>query len=123
MVTAGRQTTRVYTYAARLVSVTDGDTVRLDVDLGFGMWRVNEPYRLLRINAPEMKGRSTKRGHASKAALTAYLDGKTLTIETHKSDVYGRFLAEITVPGTDGPPEFVSDWMVAHGWAVYKDYE
>jgi micrococcal nuclease len=105
----------VYHYKARLVRVVDADTVVLDVDLGFGCWRVNEPYRLLRINAPELRYKS---GKAARAFLTAFLNGKELEVVTHKSDVYGRYLAELTT--SEGVN--VSDYLVEHRHARYKDY-
>jgi endonuclease YncB( thermonuclease family) len=82
------------------------------------MWRRNEPYRLLRINAPEMK---FKTGKKAKEFLVALLSEKGLdaTIKTEKSDVYGRYLAEVTLPdGTN-----ISTYMVEHGHARYKTYE
>jgi len=119
--------------------VVDGDTVYLDIvldldvdspeaqpplDLGFHiwvrdgrLWRVNVSYRLLRINAPEMKWKS---GKAAKAALAKFLgtNPHPLVAQTHKSDVYGRYLVELWAAG-----ENVSDWLVAHHHAVYKEYE
>lgn len=108
----------MYEYTALIIRVVDGDTLVMDVDVGFGMWRRNESYRLLRINAPEMR---YKAGKAAKQFLTKVLaeKGMDATVTTHKSDVYGRFLAEVVLPdGTN-----VSDYLVTHNHARYKDYE
>jgi micrococcal nuclease len=44
----------LYNYKARVVNVVDGDTVKLDIDLGFYMkWRTN--CRLSHINADELR--------------------------------------------------------------------
>lgn len=104
----------VFTYPCVLVRCTDGDTVRLVVDVGFSMTRREQPYRLLRINAPEM---STPEGPVSKSWLELFLAGKTLTCQTFKADNFGRFLAELWANG-----ENVQDAMVAAGMAVYKTY-
>lgn len=104
----------LYTYAARLVRVTDGDTVRLDLDLGFYQWRLDQPYRLLRIDAPEM---NTAAGKAAKTWLEQYLVGKSLTATTQKSDSFGRFLVELLADNVN-----VSDALVANNQAVYRTF-
>jgi hypothetical protein len=48
----------------------DADTVRLDVDLGFNLWRYDQSYRLLRVNAPEL---NTAEGVAARDALAGHL--------------------------------------------------
>lgn len=104
----------MYEYRCTLVRVVDGDTVRLTLDLGFYLQREDQPYRLLRINAPEL---NTLEGKAAKAWLETYLTGKTLTVMTQKSDSFGRFLAELYAN-----TENVSDALVAAGQAAYKVY-
>jgi micrococcal nuclease len=52
-----------WTYPARVVRVVDGDTLRLDLDAGFGMWLLDQPCRLLGINTPEM---DTPEGRAAR---------------------------------------------------------
>src|SRR6267142_7256238 len=109
----------LYNYEARLVRVIDGDTVRLDLSLGFYEWRHDQSYRLLRINAPEM---STPEGVEAKVALELFLSGKTLVAHTEKSDHFGRFLADITATDAAGVETNVSDWLVSNGHAVFKSY-
>ena len=41
----------MYQYAARFVRAVDGDTVGLDLDLGFYQWRLGRTYRLARLDA------------------------------------------------------------------------
>lgn len=105
----------MYEYQARLILVVDADTVRLDLDLGFYMTRFDQPYRLLRINAPET---NTAAGKASKAALEGFFKDKILLAHTQKSDSFGRFLAEVYADGAN-----VSDWLVANNHAVYQTYK
>lgn len=104
----------MYEYAAKLVRVVDGDTVHLDLDLGFYAWRLGQSYRLLRVNAPEL---NTVEGKAAKTALETFLVGKTLMAHTQKSDNFGRFLAELYADNQN-----VSDWLVTNGFAAYKAY-
>lgn len=104
----------MYDYNVTVVRVVDGDTVRLDLDLGFHEWLRDQSYRLLRINAPEM---STPEGKAARAWLEAYLVGKKVTAHTEKSDHFGRYLVELTADGVS-----VSDALVNAGQAAYKTY-
>ena len=46
----------LYTYKARCVSVYDGDSITLDIDLGFNHWMLNQKIRLLGIDTPEIRG-------------------------------------------------------------------
>ena len=44
-----------YTYRAEVVRVLDGDTVELDIDLGFSTWVHKRSIRLLDVLAPESR--------------------------------------------------------------------
>jgi micrococcal nuclease len=89
----------MYTYAAKLIEVVDGDTVDLLIDLGFGV-HVKERCRLYGIDAPEMP---TEQGQAAKAYLESLIGAATgeLFVATRKmarkpkerTDKYGRYLA------------------------------
>jgi len=105
----------MYEYPARLIRCVDADTVVLDLDLGFYQWRLGQPYRLLRINAPEL---STAAGKTAKVALETFLSGKSLLGQTQKSDSFGRFLIELFANG-----ENTSDWLVANKYATYQVYK
>ncbi len=102
----------MYEYKCQLVRVVDGDTVRLDIDLGFGVWMKNKPCRLMRIDAPPA---GTAEGDAATTGLTNVLAGKKhLTCMTQRSDIYGRYLVELY-----GDDENISDWLVENKLAVY----
>ena len=89
----------MFTYAAKLIEVIDGDTVDLLIDLGFGV-HVKERCRLYLIDAPEMP---TDAGKAAKAYLESLIGAATggLFVATRKmtrkpkekTDKYGRYLA------------------------------
>jgi micrococcal nuclease len=44
-----------FTYNATVVRVVDGDTVDVDIDLGFGIWFRNQRIRLLGVDTPECR--------------------------------------------------------------------
>ena len=93
----------MYTYAAKLIEVVDGDTVDLLIDLGFGV-HVKERCRLYGIDAPEMP---TEAGKIAKAYLESLIGAATgeLYVATRKmtrkpkekTDKYGRYLAVLYV--------------------------
>ena len=100
----------MYTYAAKLIEVIDGDTVDLLIDLGFGV-HVKERCRLYGIDAPEMP---TDAGRAAKAHLESLLVASIeLFVATRKmtrkpkekTDKYGRYLAVLY----DGPYSLEED--------------
>lgn len=104
-----------YQYQAKLIKVVDGDTVDLEVDLGFSVLHKMR-FRLLYINAPEMKGPERPLGLISKQHLIDLLGSEPLKIITHKdsSDVYGRYLCEIFIHETHS----VNAQMVTDGQAI-----
>ena len=87
----------MYEYRATIVKVIDGDTVDVDIDLGFGIVLSNERVRIMGIDTPESRTRDKvekKFGLAAKARLKELL-GKTCTLKTqiNKSgeDMKGKF--------------------------------
>lgn len=84
----------MYEYTATVLRVIDGDTVWLDVDLGFDVKR-KDSFRLAAIDAPEI---STPEGVAARDHLVRLLHGGgELTITTHKDkrEKFGRYLATL----------------------------
>lgn len=49
-----------YVYSGKVVEVYDGDTVYMDIDLGFRTWLHREPLRLWGVNTKEVKGKEKK---------------------------------------------------------------
>lgn len=88
-----------YTYDVEVVSVYDGDTIRVNIDLGFGMkWCGDNgkgvKIRLYGINTPELRGEERELGLKSKQALIDLLEGKRVVLKTikDKTGKYGRYL-------------------------------
>ena len=47
----------MYEYKCKILRVVDGDTVDVDIDIGFGMWMHKEPVRIMGIDTPETRKR------------------------------------------------------------------
>ena len=59
----------MYEYKCKILRVVDGDTVDIDIDLGFGIWMHKERVRMMGIDTPESRTRDKeekKFGLASK---------------------------------------------------------
>lgn len=84
--------TDLFTYRAVVEDVTDGDTLRVQVDLGLGMW-VRQYLRLAQIDAPELK---TKAGQTARAfVLREIRRSPVVTLRTTKHDKFDRYLADV----------------------------
>lgn len=109
-----------YTYNAQVVRVVDGDTVELDVDLGFGVWKRaiggagdECSFRLLGCNAREHDAPGGQEAIANLRTLLPV--GATVTVTSVKNDKFGgRFDALITLP--DGRD--LTSLLVATQWAA-----
>jgi micrococcal nuclease len=112
----------MYEYRAIVSRIVDGDTIILDVDLGFNTWVRNESFRLFGIDAPETRTKDLEekaKGFLSKDRLEELCPVNTLVlIRTQKSkDKYGRYLVEILTETNDT----VNQILVREGYAsVYR---
>ena len=87
----------MYEYRAKVIKVVDGDTVDVDIDLGFGVWLKDERVRIMGIDTPESRTRDKvekKFGLAAKARLKELL-GPTPILKTQVGkggeDMKGKF--------------------------------
>ena len=63
----------MFEYGFKLVKVVDGDTVDIDIDLGFGVWLRKQRIRMMGIDTPESRTRDLeekKYGLAAKERIT-----------------------------------------------------
>ena len=78
----------MYEYKCKIVKIVDGDTVDVDIDLGFGLWIHKERIRLHGIDTPESRTRDLeekKLGLAAKDRVKELCPvGSTVTIKTTK---------------------------------------
>jgi len=58
----------LYEYRTKLIKVVDGDTVDVDIDLGFGVWLRDERVRIMGIDTPESRTRDKVEKVFGKAA-------------------------------------------------------
>ena len=47
----------MFEYRCKLIKVIDGDTIDIDIDLGFGVWLRNQRIRMYGIDTPESRTR------------------------------------------------------------------
>ena len=90
----------MFEYKCKLLRVIDGDTVDVDIDLGFGVWLRKQRIRLYGIDTPESRTRDLeekKYGLAAKDFLVKWTGAGELTIKTHKDakGKFGRILGEL----------------------------
>ena len=95
-------TAPAYIYRAVVVRVVDGDTIDVDIDLGFYVWIKKQRIRLLGIDAPEVKGDTRPEGLAATEHLKALIEGESIILRTVKGDdggdrddSFGRWLGTI----------------------------
>lgn len=111
----------MYTYSATLDRVVDGDTVDLNIDLGFDIW-VKQRVRLHHVDTPEKRTRDLLEKHFGNLAGEFVVDklsnaGK-ITISTTLDgnlDKYGRVLGVIW---TDHGLASINDQLIDNRYAV-----
>ena len=87
----------MYEYRCNVVKVVDGDTVDVDIDLGFGVWLKDERVRMMGIDTPESRTSDKVEklfGLAAKQKLKSLL-GKSPILKTQVNkdgeDMKGKF--------------------------------
>ena len=111
----------MYTYKAKLDRVIDGDTIDVNIDLGFDI-SVHKRIRLAGIDTPESRTRDLeekKRGLASKARLIELLDKGDLVVESKDVGKYGRVLGVLHIyPDDLNLPININNTLVDEGYAT-----
>ena len=112
----------MFEYRCKLIKVIDGDTIDIDIDLGFGVWLRNQRIRMYGIDTPESRTRDLeekKYGIAAKAFLTEMLDDSHLILKTHKDErgKFGRILGEVWRT-TNFADQSINDYMIEKHHAV-----
>ena len=111
----------MHEYRCTIKRVVDGDTVDVDIDLGFGIWVHNERVRLHGIDTPESRTRDLeekKAGIYAKQCVEAFLPvGTTQTLKTYKDKVgkYGRILGEFVIFDVEQDRQTtINEYMIRH---------
>ena len=91
----------MFEYNFKLVKVVDGDTIDVDIDLGFGVWLRNQRIRMMGIDTPESGTRDLeekKFGLLAKDKLQTLLaNGKVIKTFKDAKGKFGRILADVIV--------------------------
>ena len=116
----------MYEYRVKIIKVIDGDTVDVDIDLGFGITLTDERVRIMGIDTPESRTRDKVEKVFGKAAKQALLDmlGKTSILKTQinrdgedMKGKFGRILGDFIVD-RNGESISVVKALVEDGHAV-----
>ena len=91
----------MFEYNYKLVKVVDGDTIDVDIDLGFGVWLQKQRIRMMGIDTPESRTSDKEEkvyGLLAKEKLQTLLATGTV-LKTQKDDKgkFWRILAEVIV--------------------------
>ena len=120
----------MYEYRAKILRVVDGDTVDVDIDLGFGVWMHKERVRMMGIDTPESITRDKvekKFGLASKEYVKAYLPiGSMQILKTEidksgedKKGKFGRILGDFLVyDSKEDAQKKLTEIMISQGYGV-----
>lgn len=113
-----------YEYNATVIDIVDGDTITVDIDLGFNVKLANQKVRLLGVDTPESRTSDKIEkvfGIASKEYCKKFIDeckDKTVVIRTYLSDSeekFGRLLGEIINPTTK---KILNEELIKNNYAV-----
>jgi|TARA_R100000081_G_C4811193_1_gene171276 micrococcal nuclease len=105
----------MYEYNATVVKVYDGDTITVDIDLGFGIVLRKQKIRLYGVNTPEVRGEEKELGKKVRDLLREKILGETIIVKTikDKKGKYGRWLGTIF-----HQEENINDWLLNEGHAL-----
>ena len=111
------QWNKMYEYRAKIRRIVDGDTVDVDIDLGFDMIFSKQRIRLYGIDTPESRTRDKEEKFYGKLAAQFLKDqckkGSCIALRTHldKKGKYGRILGEIIVDGVNINQLMIEEYM------------
>ncbi|WP_051940413.1 thermonuclease family protein [Stenoxybacter acetivorans] len=91
-------------YSGKVLSVHDGDTLRVRDDKGY-----THKIRLAYIDAPELQQAG---GFAARDALRGKVQGKRVDVVYFGKDQYQREIAKIVLNKED-----INAWLIENGWA------
>lgn len=89
---------KCFFYRAKVVDAYDGDTIKVDIDLGFSMSLRSLKVRLSGIDTAEMKSKDPdlkKKAIEARDWLRTQILGKDVYLESAGQDKYGRWLGKI----------------------------
>lgn len=114
-------------YKCKVIKVVDGDTVDVDIDLGFGIMLTDERVRVMGIDTPESRTSDKVEdlfGEAAKARVKELMKGDVVLItqeDRHGEDMkgkFGRILGDFYVERYEGQQETLTEVLIEEGHAV-----
>ena len=113
----------MYEYKCKIRKVVDGDTVDIDIDLGFGIWLNDERVRIMGIDTPESRTSDPVEkifGLAAKERVKHLLGADSILVSKVKGDgneemrgKFGRILGDVWCDGVS-----INKLMCKQGHAV-----
>ena len=109
----------MYQYNCTVTKIIDGDTLDVDIDLGFSVKLTKQRIRMMGIDTPESRTRNLeekKRGLISKQYLLDKCHiGSTIRLVSHDKGKFGRILGSIY---TEASAQSINKIMCDEGFAV-----
>ena len=113
----------MHEYKVNILKVVDGDTVDVDIDLGFGVWLRNERVRIMGIDTPESRTSDKIEkvfGEAAKQRVTSLLSSEATLISQiskmgeNMKGKFGRILGDFKTIND----QIISTTLMEEGHAV-----
>ena len=112
-----------FEYHATVNKVIDGDTINVDLDLGFNVVLSNQNVRLLGIDTPESRTSDKAEkifGNLSKEKVKEFIDkceGQVIlqTVLGDSEEKFGRLLGKVINPKDN---VILNEWLIANHYAV-----
>ena len=113
----------MHEYKVNILKVVDGDTVDVDIDLGFGVWLRNERVRIMGIDTPESRTSDKIEkvfGEAAKQRLTSLLSSEAVLMSQvskmgeNMKGKFGRILGDFKTIND----QIVTEMLMNEGHAV-----
>lgn len=122
----------MYTYNAFVTDVYDGDSITVDINLGFGITYSNQKIRLAGLDAPEVRGEERESGLISRDVLREKILHKEIIITTFKDKKgkYGRYIGVIYLEeqvineGEEHETNLlnINEWLINNNYAERREY-
>jgi|TARA_R110000803_G_scaffold190196_1_gene252721 micrococcal nuclease len=115
----------MHEYKATMLRIVDGDTVDVDIDLGFGVWLRKQRIRLFGIDTPESRTRDLQEKYYGNLAKNYIKDrlpvGSVFNLKTEKDDrgKFGRILGILMYSSGDGEFDLdLNEEMIMNAYGV-----